>query len=164
MKKTFISIAMVFVLALVASAQIQVVVPFFNGKQLARNAGDSSNAAISLAYKGTNPAIFPGQYPDSIRVTGFSNGDSTASCWIHFKAGISGSGIQTTGVIDSIASTTVAAYQLTTLVPVASWHGYDEVEIALRSSNVNKAPLNAATSSKLTANLVLFYKAQAYRP
>lgn len=169
MKKIFLVLLMVaFAFTLNAQA-IKVTNLMFSGKKLARSAGDSTAAAVSgIISPGGSKQLFAGQVPDSIKITWTTSGDSTANCKVHFKARVSGSSVYTSTLVDSITASTVTATQGVISVPGALFNGYDEFNVALLNKGTVSGgitnPLNAATASKFNVFLVLYYKAQAYRP
>lgn len=158
--------ALMAMLLFAASLQAQVVVrsiPIYTGKTFAVSAGDSSHAVIPLAYNGTDFAIAPNQLPDSITYESYSSGDSTSSFKIRFKAGVSGSGIYTTTLIDSLQSASVAAVQGVGTVTKSLYNGYDVINFAIRNV-VAGGGAPPSTISKLTLVAKLYYTFRSYRP
>ena len=167
MKKIFI-IALTLMFAFSLEAQIvKVIVPIYEGKQLARSAGDSSSAIVTLGYTGTLSTIAPGQIPDSVFLQAFTPAGDTAGTVVRFKASIQGSGLYTTTYVDSVSSVaaTILGYQAVTKVPASLYTGFDKVTLSLvTGASGATSAASAINAAKITARLVFFYNTKAYRP
>lgn len=162
MKKMFILLVATLALFGASEAQVVKVTQSITEKlALVRLTGDSSHAAIPLAYNGTNSVIMPGQQPDSIYIQAFNNAD-TVGAFLNFKASVSGSGIYTSTRIDSLSSLTATVVQKVVKVPPQYFQGYDLINLAVLGTTVGS--VNAASATHVTARLILFYNPRAYRP
>jgi hypothetical protein len=148
-----------------AQSNVRITKVIYSEKQIARAAGDSTytydnGQAISLAYPLTGPiSELRGQWPDSIRIINFGNGDSTCTIQINWKARFRTATGYTSVRVDSVYAATAIESTGGKTLTNTYWQNYDYwgLSVIAPSGHTVTNALNAATATKFTILLELWY-------
>jgi hypothetical protein len=141
-----------------ASAQVyRVSDEIYQAVQLKNSAVDSTMTVkkdgltyFTIPYNGTAADLVSlrGAYPDSIKVTWFSSGDSISYINEYWKAKLSYAPLTAASCvwIDSIKNTGTKGTSNTIVVPGALWQGYDQFGLSLGATASGNAVITSHAS------------------
>jgi hypothetical protein len=157
-----LTLALALLAPAVAEAQpVKVVTNVIGPFTAYKGATDSTNSVdlFSIPYEGVTYPELQGQYPDSIKVRSFSDGDSTISMAIYFKGKHSRASLtqQTRTLVDSLVSATATAKAQVTLIAPSTWQAYDYYNIAL-VANTWVTAHNSANGPEVYVEIQRFFK------